>query len=326
VIKNFSGYIAADEIYDGPFCILFIVDSKTGYRLMYKILEHNPTEKDMDEFFAEFHRLLDSLGLSVIGITTDLSPLYPKPIKRYFPLAQHQLCVFHALQNINRGILYALTRFRRKLKGEIVKRKKRGAPLASEKKKMEREKRKKQYITELYQNRTLWVKKRLTKYEKRTLKKLSREQRFLKILRSLMDKVYSLFDKRCSLETAMRKLHRIIKSPCLNQCKEIDFIMRKLSNPNLPHAFLFLDDTLLEATSNSVERSNRRHRKMQKSIYKVRCKDSIECRIKLDMKRDLSVRQRVAHIDVLRNIRAMARNRKKQKLNHVFLTNRKFAV
>ena len=203
---------------------------------------------------------------------------------------------------------------------------KRGAPSASEKQKMAREKRKKQYITDLYQNRTLWVKKRLTKCEKRTLKKLSRGHRFLKVLRSLMDKVYSLFDKRCSLETAIRKLHRLIKSPCLNRCKEIDFIMRKLSNPNLPHAFLFLDDTLLEATSNSVERSNRRHRKMQKSIYKVRCKDSIECRIKLDMKRDLSVRQRVARIDVLRNIRAMARNRKKQKLNPVSLINRKRAV
>ena len=27
VLQDFSGYIAADELYDGPFCLLSIVDS-----------------------------------------------------------------------------------------------------------------------------------------------------------------------------------------------------------------------------------------------------------------------------------------------------------
>lgn len=292
---------------------------------MYKILDHNPTEKDMDEFFADFQRLLASLGLTLLGITTDLSPLYPKPVRKYFPLAKHQLCIFHTLQNINKGILHALTRFRRKLKSAIVKRKNRGAPLASERKKVVESKQLKQYIKELYQYRTLWVKKRLTKCEKRTLKKLSREQQFLKTLRKLINKVYSLFDRRCSLKTAIHKLNRLRKTRCLNQCKEIDFIMRKLGNSNLPHAFLFLDDTLLEATSNSVERSNRRHRKMQKSIYKVRCKDSIECRIKLDMKRDVGVRQRVLYTDYLRNRRTMTRNERTQISTPMILKNRNSA-
>ena len=48
----------------------------------------------------------------------------------------------------------------------------------------------------------------------------------------------------------------------------------------------FLDDKLLPATSNAVERGNRRHRKMQKSVYRVRSKVCLEGRIALDMIRE----------------------------------------
>ena len=46
---------------------------------------------------------------------------------------------------------------------------------------------------------------------------------------------------------------------------------------------MFLDDKLLPATSNAVERSNRRDRKAQKSIYSVRTAEHIRQRIALDM-------------------------------------------
>jgi hypothetical protein len=29
-LANFSGYIAIDELYDGPFCVLSIVDNRTS--------------------------------------------------------------------------------------------------------------------------------------------------------------------------------------------------------------------------------------------------------------------------------------------------------
>jgi hypothetical protein len=62
--------------------------------------------------------------------------------------------------------------------------------------------------------------------------------------------------------------------------------LRKLWSPNLEKALTFLDDSLLPATSNAVERANRRHRKMQKSIYRVRTRDHISQRIAIDMWRD----------------------------------------
>ena len=60
----------------------------------------------------------------------------------------------------------------------------------------------------------------------------------------------------------------------------------RLKSPNLEKALEFLDDKLLPATSNAVERGNRRLRKAQGSIYSVRTKSHLEQRIALDMERE----------------------------------------
>jgi hypothetical protein len=60
---------------------------------------------------------------------------------------------------------------------------------------------------------------------------------------------------------------------------------KKIFSPNLENTLTFLDDKLLPATSNAVERGNRRHRKMQKSVYR-RSRACLEGRIALDMIRE----------------------------------------
>src|SRR3954451_19999455 len=74
-VSDFSGYIAADELYDGPFCILSIVDNHTFKRLAYQVLDHDPTHKDVEAFFGRFHAVLKTRGLTLQGITTDGSSL-----------------------------------------------------------------------------------------------------------------------------------------------------------------------------------------------------------------------------------------------------------
>ena len=51
-LSDFSGYIAADELYDGPFCVLSIVDNRTFKRLSYHVLDRDPTQVDIEAFFA----------------------------------------------------------------------------------------------------------------------------------------------------------------------------------------------------------------------------------------------------------------------------------
>jgi len=59
VLAEFSGYIAADELYDGPFCVLSIVDNRTFRRITYDVLDHDPTHADIVRFFRTFHSALE---------------------------------------------------------------------------------------------------------------------------------------------------------------------------------------------------------------------------------------------------------------------------
>jgi hypothetical protein len=46
-LADFSGYVATDELYDGPFCILSAVDNRRYKRILYDVLAHAPTHEDI---------------------------------------------------------------------------------------------------------------------------------------------------------------------------------------------------------------------------------------------------------------------------------------
>jgi hypothetical protein len=62
--------------------------------------------------------------------------------------------------------------------------------------------------------------------------------------------------------------------------------LKKLFAPTLAKALTFLDDKLLPSTSHAVARGNRRYRKMQKQVYRVRTQAQIRARVALDMWRE----------------------------------------
>src|SRR5262249_18727732 len=90
-LSDFSGFPAADELYDGPFAILSLVDNRTFKRLAYQVLDRDPTQKDVEAFFRRFHRSLEARGLTVRGVTTDGSDLYPPAIVAVFGDVPHQV-------------------------------------------------------------------------------------------------------------------------------------------------------------------------------------------------------------------------------------------
>ena len=283
-LSEFSGYIAADELYDGPFCVLFVVDNHKFNRLYYEVLDYNPTNEDMIRFFRRFQQMLDARGLTVKGITTDGSPLYPEPIAEVFGEIEHQSCQFHIIKEINKAILKAVTQVRRELKQKKSKGR-RGRPSGKEAKRIARKNQRiQEKIAALFEHRYLFVKHTLTHKEKKILQRITRGFEQLRTLRSIMDEVYRLFDRRCRMDTALEKLVKLRRR--VGRFTKLKDTLKKLSSPNLEKALTFLDDSLLPATSNAVERANRRHRKMQKSIYRVRTRDHISQRIAVDMQRD----------------------------------------
>ena len=114
-MSDFSGFTAADELYGRPFCILSIVDNRTFKRLTYQVLNHDPTGLDVVAFFRRFHAALEARGLSLKGITTDGSSLYPEAIATVFGDVPHQLCTFHILRDVTNAVLSAVAKLRKDL-------------------------------------------------------------------------------------------------------------------------------------------------------------------------------------------------------------------
>jgi hypothetical protein len=160
-------------------------------------------------------------------------------------------------------------------------------------------------VAELFKHRHLFVRHRLTAAERATLRRLSRGERRLQALRTIMDEVYRLFDRRCRTDTALDELARLRQR--LRRYRNLGRSLDKLYSPNLEKALTFLDDKLLPATSNAVERGNRRQRKMQKSVYRVRTQANLEGRLALDLQRERQAAGRQSTTKSLHQDRASPR-------------------
>jgi hypothetical protein len=254
--------------------------------MLYEVLDHDPTHDDITAFFERLKTALANRDLLLQGITTDGSPLYPEPIRTVFGEVPHQICTFHVLKELTQGILCAVAAERHRLAKSKPKLK-RGRP-SSKDKTARRLARKSKTIQDkisgLLQGRFLFVKRRLKPSERKKLLQITQGLPQLRKLRDIMDHIYALFDRRCRTQSALDKLKKLRQ--WVKRFKWIGDTLKKVFAPTLDKALTFLDDKLLPATSNAVERGNRRHRKMQKSVYRVRSQISLEGRIALDMIRE----------------------------------------
>ena len=285
-LESFSGYVAADELYEGPYCVLSAVDNRQYKRILYEVLDHDPNHDDIKAFLGRLKDALTARELELKGITTDGSALYPEPIREVFGEVPHQICTFHVIAELVKGVLRAVAAERKRLAKSKPKLK-RGRPSSKDKKARRLARQSKsiqQNISDLFQDRFLFVKRRLKPSERKRLLYITRGFPQLRKLREIMEHIYALFDRRCRTQTALGKLKKLRQ--WVKRFKWIGDPLNKVFSPTLEKALTFLDDKLLPATSNAVERGNRRHRKMQKSVYRVRSKVCLEGRIALDMIRE----------------------------------------
>jgi len=225
----------------------------------------DPTRRDIRRFFRRFRAALTGRGLTLRGITTDGSELYPQPIFQVFGAVKHQVCRFHILAELNKAVLRAVAQVRKRLAAQKPQLP-RGRPVTPEaRRKVRRRRHLDRKIGDLFEHRHLFVRRHLTPAEQRTLWRITRGLPRLRALRRIVEEIYCLFDRRCRTETALAKLARLRSQ--VGRCKGLGPIFKKLRSSDLEKALTFLDDRLLGSTSNAVERGNRRHRKMQKTVY-----------------------------------------------------------
>ncbi len=253
--------------------------------MLYEVLDHNPTQLDILYFLARLHDHIKARGQAVRGITTDGSSLYPVPITLALGDVPHQVCEFHIVKELTKAVLHVVARLRKRLAAQAP-RLPRGRPknTAAAQRLRQRARALARRVAELFDERHLFVRHHLSAGQRATLRRLTRGQPQLRALRAIMEEVYRLFDRRCRTDTALAKLTQLRQQ--LRRYRSLGKSLDKLHSPNLEKALTFLDDKLLPATSNVVERGNRRVRKMQKTVYRVRTQESLRGRLALNLQRD----------------------------------------
>jgi hypothetical protein len=107
VLEQFSGTLCVDEVHLGRFTLLLATDPIGDLPVAFALVGAN----DQDHM-RRFLRNLKTWGLVPRTVITDGSNLYPAVLEELWPGADHQLCVFHILKEINQFILDAVRRLR----------------------------------------------------------------------------------------------------------------------------------------------------------------------------------------------------------------------
>ena len=118
----------------------------------------------------------------------------------------HPLYTFQVLKEVTKAALWAVAKLRKDLASGAPKsprgrptRRRRSRP-PGVKKRLERK------VGELFEHRSLFVRRRRSASGRATLRRISRGQPQLRALRGLREEVYRLFDRCCRTATALAKL------------------------------------------------------------------------------------------------------------------------
>ena len=173
-LADFSGYVAADELYDGPFCMLSAVDNRCHKRILSDVLDHGPNHEDIRAFLGRLKTALEAHDLTLLGVTTDGSSLYPEPLRDVFGEVPHQLCQFHVVQDIVKAVLSAVASERKRLAAKHPTLP-RGRPSTKAAKQVARKKKRwEQKSADLYKHRHLFVKHYWSKRDRKTFGSITR--------------------------------------------------------------------------------------------------------------------------------------------------------
>ena len=274
VFKFFSGVLCVDELHLGRFTLLLATDPIGDFPVAFALVSAN--DKDhMERFLGNLQRG----GFQPKVVVTDGSPLYPALLAALWPKAEHQLCVFHVMQDLNKLILDAVRRLRTRLgrQGHKGRRRRRGRPSKAEKRRRAKQGRSlKEKATFIFKHRHLIVKRRakMTAPEKKHLTTLLEYLPVLKSLRKFADKLHQLFEVDQSEHQAWCRWRGLRQSAEFLAIPELNQALLSLEEAKFTKMIAFLRGPAWRRpwvrTNNHVERCNRKLRYWEKVRYKWR--------------------------------------------------------
>jgi len=274
VRERFSGVLCVDEVHLGKFTLLLATDPIGDFPVAFALVSAND-----QEHMERFLRNLQRHGLKAKVVVTDGSTLYPTLLAEIWPKAEHQLCVFHVLQDLNKLILDAVRRLRTKLarQGRKGRRRQRGRPTkAAKRRRAKRGKSLQEKSKFVFKHRHLLVKRRenLSESENQNLKTLLEYLPALRSLRQFTDKLHRLFEPAQSEHQAWCRWRALQRSVEFKAIPELVKALESLEEKKFAKMIAFLRGPArrrrLVRTNNHVERCNRKLRYWEKVRYKWR--------------------------------------------------------
>jgi len=271
VLEQFSGTLCVDEVHLGRFTLLLATDPIRDLPVAFALVSAN----DQDHM-RRFLRNLKNWGLRPRVVITDGSNLYPTVLGELWPEADHQLCVFHILKDINRLILDAVRRSRSAMgrRGRAGRKKKRGRKGAKRRAATRRGLTLKEKSAFVFQHRHLIVKRRekFTEAQRDDLRRMLSYLPELTTLRDFADRIYWLFDTPKDYHQASCRRAGIVRDPAFQAVPELVKALEQLSAGKFPKIMAYLNNPVSRRvrTNNHVERTNRMVRFWEKVRYKWR--------------------------------------------------------
>ncbi len=275
VLAEFSGSLGVDEIHLGQRVVLLASDPVSDNPIACALVGKNDAAH-----MLRFLRNLKNHGFLPQTVISDRSPLYPKAIAEVWPDAQHQLCVFHVISEVNDHVLDAVREVRRQLKPKRIQ-KGRGRPSRRNQARVQKLKAQRERADRLFRRRHLIVTKtsNIKPKDQSTLDELLSLSPTLKVLRSFVNDLHELFTIRRSKDRAWKIWRRMRRHRSYRENEHLSKALEVLSKDNMLKLLSYLDRPLLERskirTNNHVERCNRVLRYLEKVRYKWRRRRTI---------------------------------------------------
>jgi Transposase len=269
VLEHFSGTLCVDEVHLGRFTLLLATDPISDLPVAFGLVSAN----DQDHMWR-FLKNLKDWGLMPQVVITDGSNLYPAVLEELWPEANHQLCVFHIIKDINKLILDAVRRLRTAMsrRGRAGRKKRRCRKGA--KSRARRGPTVKEKSAFVFQHRHLIVKRRenLTESERDDLLRMLSYLPELATLRHFADRISWLFDTPKDYHQASCRRAAVVRDPALRAVPELVKALEQLSEEKFPKIMAYLNNPVSQRvrTNNHVERTNRTIRFLEKVRYKWR--------------------------------------------------------
>jgi hypothetical protein len=272
VLQQFSGTLCVDELHLGRFTLLLATDPLADLPVAFALVGRN----DQDHV-RRFLQNLKNWGLAPQVVVTDGSALYPAVLAELWPVARHQLCVFHLLQDLNDLIVATVRRLARAMarRGQAGRKRRRGRPSkARQAARAAAGPTLKDQAGFILKHRFLIVKKS-NELDEQQWADLRQLFEYLPELRTLWDfasEVRALFESGARVQTLWKRRAALLREAKYQQVPELAEALELLEAGKFRKLVAFAASATGQQvrTNNHVERANRRLRFWEKVRYKWR--------------------------------------------------------